>query len=270
MAHHHGRDHAPEAFPLLRIRPRQDEVVGDGHDPPQFQDGELPVFERVAVPAGGRGPVHLTNRPAGGVKALPAQVEVGAVHHRSTRQRLARVTRKQGKHLPPLVAASVLKQTSDLLRVVLQALERFPQRIHIGERLRVDGFPVQILADTDEDQPLPALRDAEVLRVKYRGLHAVAAFLKGAQNELEVPLGRPDGEPLDVLRNEYLGPEPLEQPRVLEKEIVHALRLVAVGVGLAPSLFPLPTKRERAARRGTVEQVYLRAACRRFQGCSPA
>ena len=96
-----------------------------------------------------------------------------------------------------------------------------------------------------------------MLCVEYRGLHAVAAFLKGAQDELEVALGRPDGEPLDVLRDEHLGPEPFEQPRVLEKEIVHALRLVAVGVGLAPPLFALAADGERAAWRRTVEQVYL-------------
>ena len=58
-----------------------------------------------------------------------------------------------------------------------------------GERFRVNGFPVQVLAYADEDQPLPALRDAEVLRVEHRGLHAVAAFLAGAQDELEVALG---------------------------------------------------------------------------------
>ena len=94
-------------------------------------------------------------------------------------------------------------------------------------------------------------------RVEHRGLHAVTAFLEGAQDELEVPLGRPDGEPLDVLRDEHLGPEPPEQPRVLEKEIVRALAGVAVGVGLAPPLFALAADGERAARRGTVEQVYL-------------
>ena len=86
---------------------------------------------------------------------------------------------------------------------------------------------------------------------------AVTAFLEGAQDELEVPLGRPDSKPLDVLRDEHLGPEPLEQPRVLEKEIIHALRPVAVGVGLTPPLFALAADGERAARRGSIEEVYL-------------
>jgi hypothetical protein len=244
VEHHDRRDGAAEALDGLRIVAGQDEVVGEGADALEFGDGELPPFERVNDARRIEDSGGLGNRRAGKVERRLDEVEIllGLL---------------AGLDPVPLGADGVARDVG--LRAPSPAVgdlrDRVPDRVAVGERLRVDGVEAEVVADADEDRPLPRLRDAEPLGVEDFAGDAVAARLQLAEDVEEVALGDALDEAGDVLGDEGPGPDLAQEPGELEEQIIGPLRLVAVLLDLPPAGRALPGRREGGARRRAVEEV---------------
>ncbi len=164
----------------------------------------------------------------------------------------------------PFDGVAAQSQRLPRLRVGLQVLERAGQvadrvahRVPVRQGRRMDRLHAEVVADADEDEPLPALRDAQPLRVEQLRPHSVPGSAERGKDVLEVALRGALDQARDVLGDERARLQVAQEPGELEEQVVHPLLGVAVGLDGVPPGLALARGGERGARRTAVEQVEL-------------
>ena len=99
----------------------------------------------------------------------------------------------------------------------------------------MNRIEAEVVADSDEDQPLPSLRDAEPGGVEQFCLNAIALVFHRGEDQLEIALSRAFDETGDVLGDERPRLNFADEPRELKEEVIDALLGVGILFDLAPS-----------------------------------
>src|ERR1019366_15376 len=119
----------------------------------------------------------------------------------------------------------------------------------------MNRFDPNVAPNPDEDHSRATLRHAEPLRIKEPRFDPVPTRLESRVDLLEVTLRDAAHEPCDVLSDEAPRLESLQDPRVLEEEVVRPLLRIGIRLLLSPMLLTLARGREGRARRRAVEHV---------------
>src|SRR5436190_10652818 len=134
-------------------------------------------------------------------------------------------------------------------------------RQHVGDgvamraRLRKRWRALEVFTHADENNALAMLRHAQPLRVELFATYAIARILERFQNLKKISLGVAAHKTRDVLGDEDARLKLANDARVLEKQIIDALRTVRVRARMTPTLRATPGCRERSARGRPFEHV---------------